>query len=84
MTITPENPTIEMGENQQFTATGIFSDISEQDITELANWLTTDNSVGTISNTSGSRGLFTSTARGTTVIEANFDGTTGNIQITVR
>jgi hypothetical protein len=81
--ITPEDSTIEVEESQQFTATGTFSDDSEQDITELANWLTTDNSVGTISNTSGNRGLFTSTDTGSTTIEANFGGVTGETAITV-
>jgi hypothetical protein len=81
--ITPEDATIEEEENQQFTATGTFSDDSEQDVTELANWLTTDNSVGTISNTSGSRGLFTSTDIGTTIIEASFGGIKGETAITV-
>ena len=75
--ITPEDSTIEVEENQQFTATGIFSDDTEQDITELANWLTTDNRVGTISNTSGSRGLFAAVARGTTSVKASFGGVTG-------
>jgi len=75
--ITPEESRIKEGENQQFTAKGIFSDNSEQDITELANWLTTDNRVGTISNTSGSRGLFAAVARGTTSVKASFGGVTG-------
>jgi hypothetical protein len=81
--ITPEDSTIEEGENQQFIATGTFSDDTEQDITELTTWLTTDNSVGTISNTSGSRGLFTSTDTGSTTIEASFGGVTGGTAITV-
>ncbi len=81
--ISPDNSTIDEGGNQQFMATGTFSDDSEQDITELATWLTTDNSVGTISNTSGSRGLFASTAKGTTFIEASFGGVTGETHITV-
>ena len=81
--ITPEDTEIKEGENQQFTAIGTFSDDSEQDITELVLWRTTDNSVGTISNTSGSRGLFTSTDTGTTSIEASFDGETGVTRITV-
>ncbi len=81
--ITPEESRIVEGEKQQFTATGTFSDRSEQDVTELASWRTTDNSVGTISNTPGSRGLFASTARGTTFIEASFDGVTGQTDIIV-
>ena len=36
--ITPENSTIANGADQQFMATGIFSDGSEQDITDLASW----------------------------------------------
>ena len=75
--ITPEDSTIEVEENQQFTATGTFSDDTEQDITELANWVTNDNRVGTISNTSGSKGLFTGIARGTTSVKASFGGVTG-------
>ena len=75
--ITPEESKIKEGENQQFTAKGIFSDDNEQDITELVFWLTTDNSVGTISNTSGSRGLFAGIARGTTSVKASFGGVTG-------
>ena len=81
--VTPRDSIIEEGENQQFTATGTFSDESEQDITELATWLTTNNSVGTISNTSGSRGLFASIGIGKTTIEASFGGASGGTNITV-
>ena len=81
--VTPRDSIIEEGENLQFTATGTFSDESEQDITELATWLTTDNSVGTISNTSGSRGLFVSIGIGKTTIEASFGGASGGTNITV-
>ena len=82
--ISPDNSTIELDENQQFTAIGTFSNDSEQDITELALWRTIDNRVGTISNTSGSRGLFTSIDTGTTFIEASFGSVTGETRITVR
>jgi hypothetical protein len=72
--VTPENSTIQVGENQQYTATGTFSDGSEQDLTLIATWLSTDDTVGTISNSSFSRGLFISTGPGTTFIEAFFYG----------
>ena len=81
--VTPENSTIQVDENQQFRATGTFSDNSEQDITELATWLTTNNSVGTISNSSNSRGLFSSIASGATVIKASFGGISGETLLTV-
>ena len=82
--VTPENSTIQVGENQHYySATGTFSDGSEQDITELATWFATNNSVGTISNYSGSRGLFSSIASGATIIEASFGGISGETLLTV-
>jgi len=81
--VTPENSTIQVGENLQYRATGTFSDNSEQDITELATWLTTNNSVGTVSNSSDSRGLFSSIASGATVIKASFGGISGETLLTV-
>ena len=83
ISLTPENSTIEEGMSQQFTATGMFSDDSEQDITELATWLTDDSSVGTIINSPNSRGLFVSRAAGETLIEATFDGVVGETLLTV-
>ena len=72
--ITPENSTIQSGETQQYTATGTFSDNTQQDITFDVTWLSNDSSVGSISNSSVSRGLFTSIASGTTFIEAFLNG----------
>jgi len=83
ISITPDDTIIKVGENQQFTATGTFSDESEQDITDLANWFTIDNAVGTISNSSDSKGLFTSIDSGNTIIEATFGGVSGDTLLTV-
>jgi hypothetical protein len=84
ISVTPEDRTIENGANQQFVATGTFSDDSQQDITDLATWLTIDNSVGTISNSPNSRGLFVSIAAGVTVIEATFGGVSGETVLKVK
>ena len=81
--VTPENSTIQVGANQQYTATGTFSDGSVQDITRLATWLSTDDTVGIISNSSFSRGLFISTGPGTTFIEAFFNGIGDETLLTV-
>ena len=83
ISVTPDDSTIEVGESQQFTATGTFSDDSEQDITELATWHTIDNTVGTISNSPNSRGLFVSIDFGNTIIEATFGGVSGQTLLTV-
>jgi hypothetical protein len=81
--VTPENSTIQVGANQQYSATGTFSDGSEQDLTGIATWLSTDDTVGTISNSSFSRGLFISTGPGTTFIEAFFNGIGDETLLTV-
>lgn len=84
ISITPANSTIAAGASQQFTATGRFSDNSEQEITGLATWLSTNNTVGTIYNSPDSRGLFESNLAGTTFIEAAFGGVTGQTFLTVQ
>jgi len=38
--ISPSNATIGFGEEQQFTATATFSDMSQQDVTNASSWLT--------------------------------------------
>ncbi|KPJ98007.1 MAG: hypothetical protein AMJ60_09745 [Desulfobacterales bacterium SG8_35] len=81
--LTPENSTIAVGASQQFGATGIFSDNSEQDITDLVNWFTSNNSVGTISNSFANKGLFISIASGAVTIEATFGGVSGETLLTV-
>jgi hypothetical protein len=82
ISITPANAIIALGVDQQFTATGTFSDSSQQDITDLATWITTNSSVGTI-NSSDNQGLFTSIAFGATDIRATFGGISGETGLTV-
>jgi hypothetical protein len=83
ISLSPANSTIAADTNQQFIATGTFSDNSEQDITDLATWFTINNSVGTISNSPNSRGLFVSIDSGSTVIEATFGLINGQTGLTV-
>jgi len=81
--VTPENSTIQAGEKLQYTATGTFSDNSKRDITRDVTWRTSDPSAGSISNSSVSRGLFTSTCQSadpcTTFIEAFINLGLGNV-----
>lgn len=78
LAITPANPSIALGLNKQFTATGTYSDGSTQDLTTTVVWASVDTSVATISNAGGSNGLAHSVAVGTTVISA----ASGSIAIT--
>jgi len=86
--ITPENSIIQFDAinppTLQYTATGTFSDNSQQDITMDVTWLTTDESVGIMSNSSISRGLFISKGPGTTFIEAFYGGVGDQTLLTVQ
>ena len=53
--ITPSYPNIASG-TQQFTATGSYNDGSTQNLTNSVTWTSSNTSVATISNTSGSQG----------------------------
>ncbi len=84
VTITPSNSTIYLGSPQQYTATGIFSDNSTQDLTTQVTWKSSNKTVAAISNASGSNGLATPIKSGSTTISGTFvkagltvTGTTG-------
>ncbi len=81
--ITPTNPSIAKGTTLQFTATGTYSDLTTQDVTALSTWTSSNASVAAISNASGSSGLATSTAAGTTTIIATSGGFSASTTLTV-
>jgi hypothetical protein len=69
--VTSPAPSIGLGANQQFTATGTYADNSTQDLSTQVTWFSGTSSVASISNASGSRGLATSLTLGSTVISAS-------------
>ena len=83
--VTPADPSIALGTNQPFTATGTFSDSSTQDITTSVTWSSTSPSVATVSNAAGTEGLATSVSEGATTITATDTGTAiaGSTTLTV-
>ncbi|PLX82391.1 MAG: hypothetical protein C0617_14875 [Desulfuromonas sp.] len=81
--IEPEDPTIEVGARQQFTATGTFSDNTTQDITRDANWSSDDEDVATVSNDSDSKGLARGLDEGEAFIEASKSGISASTELTV-
>lgn len=83
ITVTPITPTIANGTEQQFTATGTYSDSSTRDLTTAATWVSSTPSVAVISNVSGSKGLASSIAGGSTTITAIFNNVSGNTTLTV-
>ena len=67
ISVTPANPSITVGETQQFVATGTYSDTSTQNITTSVTWASATTSVATIG---ASTGLATGVAAGTSQITA--------------
>src|SRR2546425_297485 len=48
VSVSPSSATIGVGQNQQFTATGSYSDGSRKDITGSANWSSSNNKVAVV------------------------------------
>jgi uncharacterized protein YjdB len=70
VTVSPAAANIAVGAGEQFTATGIYSDLSSQDLTDSVIWSSSSTSTATVSNTPGSQGLATGFADGVTTITA--------------
>lgn len=77
--ITPANPTISRGQNQQFTATGTFSDATTQNLTNQVTWSSSSPGVAVVNAT----GFATTAGTGTTTISAAFGSVTGQTVLTV-
>ena len=72
------------GQTAQFIANGVFERGPDQNLTEQVTWASSDVSVATISNASGSKGLATAGAVcGTTTISASLDGKSDTALLTV-
>jgi hypothetical protein len=72
MTITPGSVSVPNGLTKQFTASGVFSDSTTQDLTFDAVWSATPGTFATISNDPFSKGLATASALGNVLITAAF------------
>ena len=77
--VTPTNPSIAVGKQQQFTATGTFSDGSKKDLTSSVTWTSSAPSVATIS----SAGMATGVGAGSTTIQATLATINGSTGLTV-
>ena len=79
----PANPSIANGTQQQFAATGTYTDASTHDVTAAVTWSSSDTGVAAISNASGSNGLATSLSQGSVTITATLGTITGVAGLTV-
>ncbi len=79
ITVTPANASIQASATQQFTATGVFSDSSTEDMTNSVSWTSSDTSKATIQNS----GLATGVGAGSVTITAVSPGKTGTATLTI-
>lgn len=77
------NVHIAIAATQQFTATGHFTDSSNQNITDLVIWSSSDASIAVISNAPGEKGLARGIAAGAVTIGATFNSINGAATLTV-
>ncbi len=68
--VLPVNQTIPLGTQQQFTATGTFTDGLTRDLTQEVSWGSDNTAVAIVSNDIDSEGVATSTGLGSTIIMA--------------
>jgi len=83
--VTPANPSVRAGLTQQFTATGTFTDSSQQDLTTAVTWTSSATAYATVSNAPGTQGLASGVAAGATTITATHaaSGIFGDATLTV-
>ena len=74
LTIAPASASIPVGFQQQFTATGTYSDTSTANLTTSVLWSAGSATVASISNAAGSAGLATALGAGSTSITALLNG----------
>jgi len=74
LAVTPAATSIAAGTNQQFIATGTYTDQSTQNLTRMATWTSSNTTVASISNAAGSSGLATTRASGSTTVTATVNG----------
>lgn len=76
--VSPPSPSKAKGLTQQFTATGIYTDSSSQDLTNLVTWYSSDTNVAPISNATGFVGLATALSTGSSNVSAVYNSLNSN------
>jgi uncharacterized protein YjdB len=79
ITIAPNQASLPLGESQQLTATGNFSDGSTQDLTQSATWSSSASPVAAVT----SQGNVTGVGLGSAQVSATFQGITGSASVSV-
>ena len=70
ISVVPSVTSVAQGETQQFTATGLYSNLSTKDLTNSVTWSSAQGLLATVSNAVGSQGLATGLLPGVDTITA--------------
>ncbi len=81
--ISPSSPQVPLGLTQPLTLTGVFTDGTTQDLTALATWSSSDGSVASVSNGTGSEGLASALHQGQSTVSASYGAFTATTVFTV-
>jgi uncharacterized protein YjdB len=81
--ITPNLENIPRGYTVPFIATGIYSDSTTNDLTADVTWQSSNTSVATVSNSTGTTGQVTTLTAGPVTLTATLDGIHGDLPLTV-
>ena len=90
--VTPIQATLTVNGTRQFTATAIYSDNTQQDVTAQATWVSSNTGVAQVSTGGGgpgpgggggARGTVTAIAAGSATISATVNGITGSTTLSV-
>ncbi len=81
--ITPANPSVNAGATEQFHATGTFIGGTTYDLTQSVTWSSSKSTVATVSNGTGTQGLASALAPGTSTIKGVFGKISGTTVLTV-
>ncbi len=81
--LSPAAPSIAKGLTQSFSATATYSDGSTGDVKDTATWTTSDNTIATVSNAAGSKGVASGIAQGNATITATLSGVSGQATVSV-
>ena len=83
ISISPDSFTISKGLNKTLRATGLYTDDSTQDITQIVLWESSDNLIASISNNTDQAGLLSALSAGNTTISAKIENVSSAITATV-
>lgn len=84
VTISPTNPSIFLGSNQQFYGTAHFSDGTTESVTSAAAWTSSNTAVATVGNATGTYGLAQSLSGGSSTIKVTLASSSQTTVLTVK